>query len=237
MTLGLSTSVLLSSSVYADEIDNKEYTEKEPTTIYYKDKFIIGARANFISTSTEYDDNDDSNAKLKNNVSLNDSAVTFGAKAAFRMYFSKKDINSGFIEFEAFKDFGSTKSNDEKSYGKYELEIEPGFAGNVSIVCEIANKYAISFNFGLQNFDYKYKYTNGIINAKKEDSELGYLFGIAYEYNITKYVGLNFTLDYSSFSFDTPNTNIVVTNGYLSKIITNMENSTIAFKVGLNFKF
>ena len=237
--LGLLTGTLLLSSAYADENLEEEQQTEQQTVVYYKNRFIIGARANFISTLTEYDDNENTN--LNNNVDLTASGTTFGAKIGYRAYFNKNEINSGFIEFEAFEDFGSTKSNDKKSYGDYELEIEPTYGGKISVGCEIARKHAFSVNFGLQNFDYKYRYkytdSRGTIFAKKDDSELGYLFGVAYEYNITQYVGLNFILDYSSFSFDTPNRNIVITNGYSSKTITNMENSTIAFKVGLNFKF
>ena len=229
--LGLTTSALLLSSAHADEYDEKEQIT-QPTN-YYKNRFVIGGTTNFIATSTEYKDYSD-NTTFTNNVDLTDGATTFTAKIAFRGYLNPNEINSGFIELEAFKDFGSTRAKDEKSYGKYDLEIEPSFGGKISIGYEMVNKHAVSVNFGLQKFDYKYKYDNGgYDNAEKNGNSLGILMGVAYEYNICQYVGLNFILDYSFFDFETPNKNII--SG--TKIIDNMENTTLAFKVGLNFKF
>ena len=68
---------------------------------------------------------------------------------------------------------------------------------------------------------------------KKEDNGWGYVLGVGYEYNITDYVSLSLALDYSVFDFEAPDVG-VKSKG---KSLKDMENTTVQFITGLNFRF
>lgn len=215
--------VLSFVSVRADEISSG-----------YKNKFILGARANFMLTSTEYDSDE---YNISNNVDLADGGVGFGLKAAYRLYIDANQPSSSFLDFEIFKDFGSIKSSDVKPYGSYKFEIEPSFGAKINIGYEFVKKHALFVSVGLQNFDYKFNYEYdwgyALETHKKEDNGWGYVLGVGYEYNITDYVSLSLALDYSVFDFEAPDVDVI----FGSKKAIDMENTTVQFRTGLNFRF
>lgn len=213
-------------------INNCFAVESAKGNSVYKNNFFIGASIGSLSSSSELKEPD--NMKIVNNIDISENGLSVGVNAGYKIYFANNAANSFFLTPEIFYNNTSTKGNDNKGYGYYDIEISPTYGAKVSLGYSLRNKHAFSFGVGFQNIDYKYRYSYLTINSSQDDNELAGLFSINYEYNINKSLAMNVNLDYSKFTFETPNKNVTTSAG---KVVDEIETSVTRLSVGASYKF
>lgn len=237
----LFTTALCGAFLYSGMIFNNSFAEEASSKnnkVNYQNKFIIGATAGTISSSSELKEPE--NTRITNNIDVSGSSASFGVNARYKIYVNKSNLSSFFIAPEVFYNSGSAKGDDNKSYGIFDIEVDPTYGAKLSLGIELDKKHAFSLGAGVQNVDYKYRYSSTTIDAEKNDSELAWLISGNYEYNMTDYFAINFNFDFSSFTFKTPNKNIKLSplNFMGSDIVADeIETSIARFSVGFAFRF